>query len=223
MGQMINHILFANPCDVGKKNVSTSCDDLLDISCSSNIDVCSTSMSCETNLLKENNELKSELKNMSNKLERCYDAKVTFDHMMHNQRRHGDKSGIGFHKGKDKKEKKQEPKKLSHVMCFKCHEVEHLANGCPNKEKLKLKKEEKRLKHVKCFKCRTWGHLTSMCPTKQLVKQQVKPQPKPQVEQEKTPQEQIKINHDGSDLMIKKKKTRRGGKARKRAMSLRMN
>ena len=52
-------------------------------------------------------------------------------------------------------------------------------------------------------------------PTKQLVKQQVKPQPKPQVEQEKTPQEQIKINHeDGSDLMMKKKKTRRGGKAR---------
>ena len=54
-----------------------------------------------------------------------------------------------------------------------------------------------------------------MCPTKQLVKQQVKPQPKPQVEQEKTPQEQIKINHkDGGDLMMKKKKTRRGEKAR---------
>ena len=53
-----------------------------------------------------------------------------------------------------------------------------------------------------------------MCLTKQLVKQQVKPQPKPQVEQEKTPQVQIKINHDGSDLIIKKKKTRRGRKAR---------
>jgi hypothetical protein len=54
-----------------------------------------------------------------------------------------------------------------------------------------------------------------MCPTKLLVKQLEEPQPKPQVEQEKTPQEQIKINHeDGGDLMIKKKKTRRGGKAR---------
>ena len=75
--------------------------------------------------------------------------------------------------------------------------------------------EEERLKHVKCFKCRTWGHLTSMCPTKQLVKQQEEPQLKPYVEQEKKPQEQIKINHkDGGDLMIKKKKTRRGGKAR---------
>ena len=53
-----------------------------------------------------------------------------------------------------------------------------------------------------------------MYPTKQLVKQLEEPQPKPQVEQEKTPQEQIKINHeDGGDLM-KKKKIRRGGRAR---------
>ena len=47
------------------------------------------------------------------------------------------------------------------------------------------------------------------------MKQLEEPQPKPQVEQEKTPQEQIKINHeDGGDLMIKKKKIRRGGRAR---------
>ena len=85
----------------------------------------------------------------------------------------------------------------------------------PNEEKLKLKKEEERLRHVKCFKCRTWGHLTSMCPTKQVVKQQEEPQSNPQVEQEETPQEKIKINHeDGGDLMMMKKKTRRGGKAR---------
>ena len=49
----------------------------------------------------------------------------------------------------------------------------------------------------------------------------MKPQPKPQVEQEKKPQVQIKINHeDSGDLMIKKKKTRRGGKS---AMHPRMN
>jgi hypothetical protein len=76
-------------------------------------------------------------------------------------------------------------------------------------------KEEERLKHVKCFKCRTWGHLTSICPTKQLVKQQVEPQPKPQDEQKKSPQAQVKINHeDVGDLMMMKKKTRRGGRAR---------
>ena len=56
------------------------------------------------------------------------------------------------------------------------------------------------------------------------MKQLEEPQPKPQVEQEKTSQTQIKINHeDGSDLMIKKKKTRRGRKARERAMRPMMN
>ncbi|KAG0381263.1 hypothetical protein BDA96_K001500 [Sorghum bicolor] len=173
-----SHII-TNPCDVGKKHVSTSCHDLLSMPCSSDIDACSTSMSCETNLLKENNKLNEQVKNLSNKLERCYNSKVTFEHILKTQRIY----------------------------------VGHLANGCPNKEKLKKIKEEERIKHVKCFKCRTWGHLTSMCPTKQLVKQQVKPQPKPQVEQEKKPKAQVKFNHHG-DLMKKKKKTRRGGRAR---------
>jgi nitrate reductase beta subunit len=144
--------------------------------------------------LKENNELKREVKKMSNKLERCYNSKVTFEQLLKTQRNFGDKSGLGFIKKMTKGErerarkiKKQEKEKLSHYMCFKCHEVGHLINACPNEEKLKLKKEEGRLKHVKCFKCRTWGHLTSMCPTKKLVKQQVEPRPKPQVEQEKNP------------------------------------
>ena len=88
----------ANPCDVGKKHISTSCDDLLEMSYSSQLDACSTSMSCETNLLKENNELKNEVTNLNNKLERCYNTKVTFEHMMKNQRSYGDKSGIGFNK-----------------------------------------------------------------------------------------------------------------------------
>ncbi|OQU80378.1 hypothetical protein SORBI_3007G118025, partial [Sorghum bicolor] len=169
-----SHIV-TNPCDVGKKHVSTSCDDLLAIPCSSHTNACSTSLSCETNLLKENNELKSEVKNLSNKLERCYYSKVTFEHILKTQRNYGDKCGLGFKKKMTKGERKQEKrmkkllqKKLCHTMCYRCHEVGHLANGCPNIEKLKKMKEEER--HVKCFKCRTWGYLTSMCPTKQLKK-----------------------------------------------------
>ncbi|OQU83617.1 hypothetical protein SORBI_3005G145950 [Sorghum bicolor] len=208
-----SHIV-TNPCDVGKKHVSTSCDDLLSMPCSSHLDACSTSMSCETNLLKENNKLNEQVKNLSNKLERCYYSKVTFENILKTQRNYGDKCGLGFKEKMTKGKRKQEKRKLSHFMCYRCHEVGHLANGCPNKEKLKKMKEEERLKHVKCFKCRTWGHLISMCPTKQLVKQQEEPQPKPQVEQEKTPQAQVKIYHDGDDLIMKKKKTRRGGRAR---------
>ena len=162
--------------------------------CSLHIDACSTSMSCETNLLKENNELKNKVKNLSNKLERCYNSKVTFEHMLKTQRNYGDKCGLGFKKNmtkgeikRERKMKKIQQRKLSHIMCYRCHEAGHLANGCPNIEKLKKMKEEERLKHMKCFKCRTWSHLTSMCPTKQLMEQLEEPQSKPQVEQEKTP------------------------------------
>ena len=77
--------------------------------------------SCETNLLKKNNELKKKVKNLSNKLERCYNSKVTFKHMLNNKRSYGDMSGIGFNKSmtkgerkRERKMKKQEQEKLSH-------------------------------------------------------------------------------------------------------------
>ena len=85
-GSIDQSYIVANPCDVGKKHVSTSSDDLLEMPYSSQIDACPTSMSYETNLLKENNELKNEVKNLSNKLERCYNSKVTFEHMLKTQR-----------------------------------------------------------------------------------------------------------------------------------------
>jgi len=114
------------------------------------------SLSCETNILKENNELKREVKKLSNKLERCYNSKVTFEHMLKTQRNIGGKSGLGFNKkmtkGKRKREKKMKKEareKLSHFMCNRCHEVGHLHDQCPNIENLKLKKEEDKLKHVK--------------------------------------------------------------------------
>jgi hypothetical protein len=98
-----------NSCDVGKKHVSTSCDDLLDMPCSSQIDACSTSMSCETNFLKENNELKNKVKNLSNKLERCYNTKITFEHILNIKRSYCNMSGIGFNKSMTKgKEKEKE-------------------------------------------------------------------------------------------------------------------
>ena len=91
---------------------------------------------------------KNEVKNLSNKLERCYNSKVTFEYMLKTQRNFGDKSGLGFKRKMTKDERKREKKmkkqlqlKLSHSMCYRCHEVGHLANGCPNIEKLKKMKK----------------------------------------------------------------------------------
>ena len=70
----------ANPCDVGKKYASTSCDYLLSMSCSSHIDACSFStMQYETNLVEENKELQSQVKYLSNKIERWTKSKVTLE------------------------------------------------------------------------------------------------------------------------------------------------
>jgi hypothetical protein len=53
----------------------------------------------------------------------------------------------------------------------------------------------------------------------QAIGEQEEPQPKPQVEQENPSQVHIKINHkDNGDLMMKKKKIRRGGRARHRTL-----
>ena len=60
--------------------------------------------------MKENNELKNEVKNLSNKLERCYNLKVTFEHMLKTQRNYGDKCGFGFKKKMTKGERKRERK-----------------------------------------------------------------------------------------------------------------
>ena len=200
----------ANPCDEGKKHVPTYCDDLLAMPCSSTIDYYYSSLSCGTNLLKENNKLKNKVKNLSNMFERWHKSKVTHDLIMKNQRRYDDKSGLGFNKSNIKgRQLKLKGNELSHFMCYKCHEMGHLAKACPNKRKLKLKKEERRLKHDKCFKCHTWGHLTSMCPTKKLVNPQVKPQPKSRVEQKKNPQKQIKINHEYNGDVGKTRRERR--------------
>jgi hypothetical protein len=67
-------------------------------------------MSCETNLLKENNELKREVKNLSNKLERGYNSKVIFEHMLKTQRNFDDKSGLGFERKMTKGERKRAKK-----------------------------------------------------------------------------------------------------------------
>ena len=67
-------------------------------------------LSCETNLLKENNELNEQVKKLSNKLERCYNSKVTFERMLKTQRNYADTCGLSFKKKMTKGEIKRERK-----------------------------------------------------------------------------------------------------------------
>ena len=63
--------------------------------------------------MNENNELKREVKKLSNKMERCYNSKVTLEHMLTNQRKFGDMNGLGFKKKMTKGERKRERKMKS--------------------------------------------------------------------------------------------------------------
>jgi len=61
-----------------------------------------------------------------------------------------------------KGKRKQEKRKLSLFMCHRCHEVGHLANGCPNKEKLK-KMKEKRASSKSSASSATLGVISPQC------------------------------------------------------------
>ena len=54
------------------------------------------------------------MKNLSNKLERCYYSRATFEHILKTQRNYGDKCGLGFKKKMTKRERKQE-KRMKNV------------------------------------------------------------------------------------------------------------
>lgn len=89
-----------NPRDLGKKSISTSYDDLLNMSCCWKIYACSSSMFVDTNLIEESKELKDQAKNFNDNLEMCYSSKATFEETLKSQCSRYDKSGIGFNKSK---------------------------------------------------------------------------------------------------------------------------
>ena len=133
----------ANSCDEGYKNVSTSSDDLLEMPCSSNSDICFSSMDCETNNVEENNESNDEVKNLS--MDGHVIEKVTHKQMMESHKKYGNINGIVYNntniKGKrwgkktyEREMRRLEEEKLSHYMCFKCHKMGHLASSCLSKK-----------------------------------------------------------------------------------------
>jgi hypothetical protein len=86
----------AKPCVVGKKNVSTSCDDLLEIPYSSYLDTSSSSMYHETNRAEENNEPNDEEKGLSKKMDRHGFSYATHDQLLKSHKKFGNMNGIVY-------------------------------------------------------------------------------------------------------------------------------
>lgn len=163
-----------------KVNISTSCDDLIDIPCCSNIDASITSMSCDTNLVEENNELKAQVKKLTIDLERSYKGKATLDEILSKQICLQDKSGIGFtpKKKKENSKMRHNARHTKNIKCLDCYQKGHLASVCPNKinekrgfgfttkKKVKSipKQNGRQFKNIKCFGCKKNGHIASVCP-----------------------------------------------------------
>ena len=101
-------------------------------------------MSYETNLLKKNNELKSEVKNLSNKLERCYNTKITFEHVLKTQKNFGDKSGVGF---KTSKVNYQESRNDMSGIGFNKSKIKGKRWGKRRYEREMKKQEQEKLSH----------------------------------------------------------------------------
>jgi hypothetical protein len=76
------------------------------------------------------------------------------------------------------KSKEEKMKEVSHIKCYSCDELGHLASGCPNKlekkaqankekqgnEKHHMSKEEKTQSKRKCYSCRERRHMAHSCP-----------------------------------------------------------
>jgi hypothetical protein len=82
------------------------------------------------------------------------------------------------------KNKEEKMKKITHMRCYSCDTLGHLASGCPkklekkdqankekqNNEKHHMSKKEKALTKRKCYSCRERGHMAHSCPLRKNSK-----------------------------------------------------
>lgn len=192
--------VVTNSCISSKISVSTSCDDLIDMPCCSKLDASISAMSCDTNLVEENNKLKAQVTKLKIDLERSFKGKATLDEILSKQRCLQDKSGIGFTpKKKENSKMRHNARHTKNIKCLDCHQKGHLASVCPNKinEKRGLgfttkkkvnsipKQNRRQFKNVKCFGCKKNGHIASVCPNQKDVKSRHSKKRQTGIEQDK--------------------------------------
>ena len=113
--------------------------------------------------MKENNELNEQVKKLSNKLERCYNFQVTFEHMLKTQRNFGDKSSVGF---KTSKVNHQESHNDISGIGFNKSKIKAKRWGKKRYEREMKKQEQEKLSILCASSAMKWDILQMVAPMK---------------------------------------------------------
>jgi hypothetical protein len=114
---------------VSKSSISTSCDDLLVVPCSSNVDSCMNDSSCDPLLIVENNELRNTVDYLTKALANCHRGENTYNKMWECQRFTLKHEGLGYIPKKNKSafiNKKTTFMKECGLYYSKCKNIRHL-------------------------------------------------------------------------------------------------
>ena len=121
-----------------KTSISTSCDDLLAMPCSSKVDSCIVDMNaCDPLLIVENHELRNTVDHLVDALAKCHKGENVFNEMWKCQRFTLKHEGLGYIPKKNKSafvDKKSTFVKESGLYCSKCKNTGHLVKDCTGKK-----------------------------------------------------------------------------------------
>jgi hypothetical protein len=119
--------------EVSKSSISTSSDDLLAMSCSSNVDSCMNDCSCDPLLIVENHKLRNTVNCLTKSLANCHRGENTYNKMWECQRFTLKHESLGYIPKKSKSafiDKKTTFMKECGFYCSKCKNTGHLVKDC---------------------------------------------------------------------------------------------
>jgi hypothetical protein len=119
--------------EVSKSSISTSCDDLLTMPCSSNIDSCMNNSPCDPLLIVENHELRNTVDCLTKVLANCHRGENIYNKMWECQRFTLKHEGLGYIPKNNKSvfiNKKTTFMKECGLYCSKCKNIRHLDKDC---------------------------------------------------------------------------------------------
>jgi archaellum component FlaC len=118
---------------VSKSSISTSCNDLLAMPCSSNIDSCLNDSPCDSLLIDENHELRNTMDCLTKALANSHRDENTYNKMWESQRFTLKHESLGYIPKKNKSifiDKKTTFTKECGLYCSKCKNIGHLDKDC---------------------------------------------------------------------------------------------